>query len=244
MKITTLHEGRMGPLGRFVITVLVLVVIVLGAVFFAVRTDGGRAFVEDRLANRLGMPLSIGRARIGWPYRLVLEQVETEGFGEEAPGFRVQDVRLGLGWRLHPRLTVRRAVVQMVRSRDDRWTPEALTRLGEAPFRTLRDLSRAVDVLGRHTELHVTESGVRWLDATGYEMASANGLSYHLQSARVPGRRARHHALTVYHAVAPGGQRVHDVEREWLATEERPYIELAATGATAPEAGAFWGGTP
>ena len=245
MQIVTPREGGLGPLARIVVTMLVLAAIVLGAGFFAVRTDGGRSFIEDRLENRLGMELSVRRTRIGWPYRLVLEQVVTEGFdGPEAAGFRAQEVLIGIDWRLRRHITVRRGIVHLVRSRDDHWTPEVLTRLGEAPFRRLPDVSRLADVLGPHAELHVSESALRWMDITGHELASANGVSYHLQDARVPGRRARHHALSIYHAVAPGGARVHDVEREWLATEDRPYIEVAAAGAGAVDAGEFWRTTP
>ena len=109
MKVKTPGEGS-GVVGRFIITVLIILVILLVTVFFAVRTRGGHDFVEDRLTKHFGVDMTVKRMRVGWPYALVLEELRTKDFDEEGAmsGFAAQEVRLGPSLHGRYRVFIRR----------------------------------------------------------------------------------------------------------------------------------------
>ena len=52
--------------------------------------------------------------------------------------------------------------------------------------------------------------------------------------------KKRHH-LVVYNMLGMDGVRVHDVEREWLSSDTKDYIELGRSGKPIPASGRqFW----
>lgn len=227
MKVKT-PEGGMGVIGRFFVTVLIILVVLLVTIFFAVRTRGGHAFIEERIERQLGVALHIERMRIGWPYALVMEGLRTEGFDEagERPGFAGQEVRLGPSLRARYALFVRRGHVRLVADDQARWTPACFARLSELPYGDLADITDMLPFASGHAALEIEGGRVEWFGRDGAIMSSAHGIHYAVTPVRIPGRHMRHHALSLYSMTRPNGARMSDVSCEWLSSGTIGNIEL------------------
>jgi hypothetical protein len=221
----------MGIVGRFFVTVLVILIVVLVTVFFAVRTRGGHEFIEERIEKNLGLDLTAERMRIGWPYALVLEDVRTEGFDEEGdmPGFAAQEVRLGPSLRARYHIFIRRGHLRLVEGEGQVWDPVCFARLGELPYGDLADVTRMLPLAEGRVALEVNGGRVEWFDRNTSILASAHGISYSVTPVRIPGRTMLHHALSLYSMTRPNGARMSDVSREWLSSATIERVELMDT---------------
>ncbi|MBL7076458.1 MAG: hypothetical protein ISS31_03205 [Kiritimatiellae bacterium] len=227
MKVKT-PEGGMGVVGRFLVTVLIILIVVLVTVFFAVRTRGGHEFIEERIEKHLGVDVVVDSMRIGWPYALVLEDIRTEGFDEEGDmsGFAAQEVRLGPSLRARYRVFVRRGHLRLVETEGQMWEPACFARLGELPYGDLADVTRMLPLSTGRVELEVNGARVEWFDRRNSILASAHGISYRVTPVRIPGRTMQHHNLSLYSMTRPNGARISDVAREWLSSDTIERVEL------------------
>ena len=243
MRITSPDEGRKGCLGRFIIVLLVLTVIVLVTICILVRLDGPQSIMESWLTDHMGMEMSIGDARIGLPFMLVLEKPVSADFDVQIKGgFRAREVRIGPGLGLYKNVSVKKGVLILAQKDDDTWEPGEFTRYGNIPMVGLGEISRATSVLRSRMRLHVEDGSIVWVDGTdGRKIASVDGLSFDMQSAGVPGRKMYHYRLSVYRGLHPNGSWVENAEREWLASENIDYIELyRADGKMSSAVMGFW----
>lgn len=217
----------MGFLRSVVLTVCIVGVIGLTTVFFAVRTEGGRSFVEHRLERATGLDLRIARVRIGWPYALVIESLATEPFAQGQAGFRAQRLRVSLGWTGRRRLQVTRG--ELILAQDERggWQPSFFERAGPLPEADVRRLERVTAAFRGRWTVDATDGTIRWMDATGEETASASGITFRIEPVDVPDHRMYYARLALYTLKLPAG-RFTDVEREWLLSDRAPYVELYA----------------
>jgi hypothetical protein len=89
--------------------------------------------------------------------------------------------------------------------------------------------------------VHLTEGSIVWLDRTELEIASAGGISFDVLPTSIPERTLYYHHLVVYNMLGTDGMRVHDVEREWLSSDNKDYIEIHRSGKPIPVSGRqFW----
>ncbi|MFO7870864.1 MAG: hypothetical protein R6V03_05475 [Kiritimatiellia bacterium] len=220
--------GRMGGVKRFVITVVILAVIVLVCGIFAARTEGARRLAGEKLGKRLGMELKIGEMRIGWPYVLVLDRVESEDEApdEGGPLFKAREIRLAPGIDPRWRITARQCGLKLVRDRGGAWTPTALGRLGAIPRGGMEKISWVTEEFRDSVALKVRDSGVEWLDSSGRVISSASGISFDVRPVEMGDRRMYYHRLVVYNVLGESLLEGHNMEREWLAGKGADYIEL------------------
>ena len=242
IEISTEGPRPMSPLNRFLLTAGGVAGIVLVTGYFAVRTDGGRSFIEERLEKRLGMPVTIRETSVGWPYDLVMEDVATTG-GADAGAFRVQTLRVG--WRIGAgvRIAMDRPELDLVRNVEGGWVPARFAKLGELPQQGIRDISRLTAGFRKKTVLKLRDGRIRWTNAEGITLADAEGVRLDIAPIRLPSRRMIHHALGVYSGMGVDGLRFHDLEREWLADEMNPYVEIRGSKQREPAAGFLLGDT-
>jgi hypothetical protein len=223
---------RCGAVSRLLVVGLILVVIVMIAGWFAVRSDGGRDLIETHLSKRLGAKVSVGRSRIGWPYVLVLEEVRTPGFeAAGTPGFSIEELRLGRRLR-HWRLQLRQAIARVQEGGNARWEPACLSRLADLRDAGARDVVRLTEGVRDSMRIELTNCSLSWLDADGNETASVRNVDFSVLPVRIRKRRLHYFELDIYQgigvALAPG----RDVHREWLTTQEMEYIELSGADAS------------
>ena len=133
-------RGFFSGLRGFVVTTLLLVVLLYGAVYIIGLLDGFRAFLEDHLKANLDIRVKITKARLTPALNLEFEGLSTENFGRKGmPGLQIQQGKIEwtvldeTGWHL-PK--VRRAVLRGVGvhfAPDDygRWEPPPLAPIGE-----------------------------------------------------------------------------------------------------------------
>ena len=240
--------GGPSPRGRrcgfrcILLLLFLIVVILLLAAPFWVRTESGKAIIVDWLKKELGTDVTVGQAGIGLPYVLVLKNVASAGYRDDAAGFRAEEVRIGW-WFADPksRITIYRGALHMVRGVEGDWGPSIFGRLGGLPASNIAEISRLTEGFRDRTRLRVRDSEIRWTDAVSKEQTVVDGVDFEVAPVDVEGRKMYSYRLSVYSVLQPAGRRIHDIERVWLASPSRNYVEIERTGpVTAEEVGGFW----
>ena len=220
MKIKAPAED-MGTVSRLAAVALIIIVIVLVTGFFAARTEGGAAFVQERLERHLGMDVTLERVRIGWPYALVMEHAAaTNAAGGR---FEAREIRLVPSWHGRVGVVVRRPRLRLVRGADGAWEPAYFSRLADAAAGDLTAFSRLADNLGPRMPLTVQDGDIAWTGDT--VNAAMRGVDYRRTPVKLPGRRMLYNALSIRALTGAAGDR-RDIELEWLASETVPYLEI------------------
>ena len=190
----------------------------------------------------MGMPLTIQGASVGLPCDVVIANVESENYAAAGePGFRADELRIGLRVSSRLAVAVHRGTLKLMRNEDGSWAPSRFSELGALPSRRFTDLSRLTSGLREGMALRVNDSSISWMNSEGVETCGASGVIFGLEPIRVPRRRMYYYFLSVHTLTLPEGQRAHDVEREWLASDTRECLELYRSGRGVPAAvHAFW----
>jgi len=234
-------EGGIGRRGRLILTLLAVLAILMVTGLFAVRTEGGKDFLRDHLAGRLGMEISIDAVRIGWPYDLVVRGMESDGYGPNAPGFGCRELRFGIGLGPLYRVSVTGPELVLAKDADGRWTPAAFSPLGKLASGGILEISRMTESSRRRVSLAIEDGSVRWLDGPAALRAEAKGIAFRLCPVDIPGRQMYYYSLSVDSAVDAAGSRALGVRREWLASATIEYLEISAAGEEfAGARQAFW----
>jgi hypothetical protein len=134
------RRGFFSGLRGFIVTTLLLIGLLYGAIYVIGLMDGFRAFLEDHLKASLDIRVKLTKAWLTPSLNLEFEGLSTENFGRKGmPGLQIQRGKIEwtvtdeTGWHL-PK--VRRAVVRGVSvhfAPDDygRWEPAPLAAVGE-----------------------------------------------------------------------------------------------------------------
>jgi hypothetical protein len=235
---------KRGGLGGSLTILLVVVVILLVFAYCAARTDGFREYVEEQVQKRTGFKVSIEKTRVGWPYDLILDHVASDRGDSRRPGaFSVREARLGLS----PgglRITLTGGQLSMARTAAGEWEPNVLRGFG--PASSAADLTAVMADFSRRVRLVVRDGTIEWRDEGGKRTAAAEGIEYTQTPLDAPGRRLYHFRLSARSVLRTNAWQIRGVEREWLATESQPYIEVRydADWGVAPDAPDFWSRAP
>lgn len=226
-KYTVVNPGGGGLRGRtrgLLGTLVALTVILLVFVFFAARTDFARRKVVEMLSARLGMPVTVARTSIVFPYDLSIEKLKTEPV-EEHPGLTVDEVRIGVSRHLRWKVRVNGAAVQVQQGLAGAWSPAVFESLGR--MNDVDEISAMTDGFEKSVLLEVRSSSIQWLDAQRVELASASGIRFEMVPVRLPGRNLMYYRLFIRHAYGGRGLRTSGMEREWMSPDDNAYIEIA-----------------
>jgi hypothetical protein len=241
MRVTSPQGGILQSFVRFVVALCLVIAIFMVTGLFLVRTDGGRDFIKGRAESFLGQTVEIEETRIGWPYHLVLGTLSTEGMEQKRPGLKALEVRIRFVWPLSMRINVHRGVINMVRETDGKWKPESFSRLADLPSHNVSTLSEITEHLRRRVHLEMTDCSLYWLEQSGETIASAQGVAFSLRPVKMPDDDYYHYRLSIYNMTDPTAGQFYDMEREWLASDVQPYIELSRASRREPSAGGgFW----
>jgi hypothetical protein len=214
-------------LSRFVITVLVIAAILMVTLVFAVKTEGGRSFVQSWLARQLGMELTIDGARIGFPFALVIEDVVSKAAEPGGkPILKAQEISIAPGMRGGWELSIRRGALNLMKTDSGDWNPAIFSRLGDVASRNIAEVSRVMRNVGKNMSLHISESTINWMSSSGAIIAGVNGLALDVTPIELPSRHMQHFRLSVYSAHDADGLIVNDIEREWLSCDTKDYLEI------------------
>jgi hypothetical protein len=235
-------KGGKGGLGRLLTVLLVLIVILFIAAFVVARMEVGRDFIKGRLEKQLGLELTVGSTSLMLPFEVVIDQIESKNFDFGVkPGFKAREIRIAPRLFSPTGVSVLRGELTLMRSQDGVWAPTGFSRLGDVPLRNIAEISRVTRGFRKDVTIHVTDGSIVWLDSTELEIASASGILFDMAPVSLPEQTLYYHHLVVYNMLGVDGMRVHDVEREWLSSDTRDYIELHRSGKPIPVSGRqFW----
>ena len=204
--------------------------------------DAGRDFIKGWLEKQLGLELAIERTSMTLAFEFVIDRVESKDFDSGVkPGFKAREIRIAPRLFWPTRVSVLRGELTLVRGEDGVWKPAGFSRLGDVPLRNIGEISRVTRGFRKDVAIHVTEGSIIWLDKTELEIASASGILLDVLPVTIPDQTLYYHHLVVYNMLGLDGLRIHDVEREWLSSDTKDYIELHRSGKPIPASGRqFW----
>ena len=216
----------------FLFTAVLILIILVVAAAFAIRTRGGCELVSDYLRERTGLNLAIGGARFALPYDLVLENLRTRDEGDGSGSFTTREVRLEWLPGLSPILKIRGARLNLVAAEPGNWQPAPFESIAE-----LRDVRQTAALFGGlpAATLDVRDSAITWTEG-GTNTAAVEGLTLRATPVRLPGRRWELFELQAARVVRAGGGTGRAVHRTWISAEENGYLELLYRG--------LWDDTP
>ncbi len=224
-------EKKSGVISRFLVITSVLVFIVMVALWFGARTDGGRELAESKLSNHFGMKVSIESMKIGFPYVLVMENLRTPGFeAAGSAGFSVTEVKLGLrGWKKYS-LHLKQLIVRVQDDGDGNWKPDSIARLGDLKNAEIIDMVHLTDGLRKKVRLRIVNSNLGWLDVDGVEVAVARDVDFRMLPVKIDDRKMHYYVLDIYNADGIALDSGRNMHWEWLTTPKTDYIELPGSG--------------
>jgi hypothetical protein len=231
-----------GGLKRFIITLIIIAVILMATAFLAVRTDGGRSFVEKWLVKQLDMDLTIKDAKLELPFTLVIidavsKAVEPGG----KPLLRIRELSVSASMKGGMKFEVRRGVLFLLRNASGDWTPGFFSKFGEVPSKNVAEISRVMRKMGKGTSLYVSDSAITWVGEDGAVKAEVTGLTFDAAPVDLPDRTIRYFRVAADSATTSDGVVAKDVEREWLTSDAKDYVELNRIGAGREEGvDGFW----
>ncbi len=203
-------------------------VVILVTCWFLARTDGGRKLMAEQLSNRMGIPVTIGESRIGWPYELVLRDVATADFAAAGtPGFSVGELRVArrlFSWQV----TLRHVTLRVQQDAAGVWTPLVAARIADLRQASAMDLVRLTEPVRLNLRLHVSDGSLDWLDAGGRVEASLRDVRFRMEPVELPEQRPMtYYGLRVYAASGGALGNARDLGWAWLTSDDLAYVELA-----------------
>lgn len=230
-----------GYLRRFVVSSVLILLIVMIAFGVMVGTEAGKGMIESYLTKIFGMKMEIQKARIGFPYELVIEDITSPDFESlEKPGIKIQDIRCGFGKRSFLNIHLNRCSLNLIQDTDGHWMPGVFARLGDLPVGNIADVSRLTSGFRNWWSVSVDDGTILWNSNVGTK-ASARGITFSVLPVDMPRNKMYFHALSVYDVVGVDGAKAHDIEIEWLAAIDDEFIELSRSEFSLPsKADNFW----
>ena len=239
-KPTAEGSGRSGGIlaaaRRALTIVLIVAAILLGFGVVAARTTGFRDLLKDAIRERTGVAVSIGGSRIGLPYDLVLSDVVIPADGSGGTNAcRVGEIRVGWRWPTELSVHVTGAMLRLSRVADGEWMPAAFAGLGDV--RDAADLSEVTAPFRTNLILVIEGSAVAW-DGKGRKgPVSLRVDQFTMRPLRLPNRVLYHYYLAASDLAYAGGPHGVAEMREWLVSDDKPYLELMRLADTAGAAG-------
>ncbi len=230
-----------GGLRRFFLVVGLVLAILWGAVFVALRTPGGITLLETRLAALLAEEVRVTRAGLAFPLTLWLEDVYSADFVPGFSGFRIREGRLSPGGHPRGRMHLKGLELVLRATPNGGWMPPRLGAIGDLPAADIRALSDACGAWRERWRLDIEDGHILWVDDGGAPLAEVQGLVFRVAPVALPDRRAYVHQLHATRVVDGGRDTLAPVALEWLWDGSGRYVELLRSAALPPADGAgFW----
>lgn len=232
-------DGKKSKKGSLKPLLILLVILAIGGyigLFYGVRTEKGRKYIESWLSKNAGIELTVGKTELAFPFTLICSNVKTKGADLDLARMEAEEVDIALMG--YPDVGVKKCTVNVVRIGANEWAPEYFKKLGELPVNNITQVSLLTQKFRTQYSLHTEDLTIKWMEDSGKILAQAGGIQFSVKPAKIPEHKMFYYKLVVGKYEVPGGDnsRGHDITRKWLASEENPYIELSKSGSD----GAFW----
>lgn len=225
MRVIANRRGARFSGGLLLLAFVVIVVLVTG--WFLARTEGVRKLLAEKLSDRMGIAVTIGESRIGWPYELVLRDVATADFAAAGtPGVAVGEARIArrlFSWQV----TLRHVALRVQQDEAGVWMPLVAARIADLRQASAMDLVRLTEPVRQRLRLRVSEGSLDWLDADGRTEASLRDVRFRMEPVTLPDQRdMTYYRLQVYAASGGALGNARDLEWAWLTSDQLAYVEL------------------
>ncbi|MBM4147661.1 MAG: hypothetical protein FJ224_01250 [Lentisphaerae bacterium] len=238
-------KRRSGARGCLLMLVLMLLLAAAGA-FYVARTGWAKGWAARRISAIAGIELEIGAMSLAWPCDVVLSDVRSKAKlpGGE-PELSAGELACGPVWMAQwpPVWSVStgRVKLNLVRSETGQWSGGGLAVLGDMPLRSVVQLSMATRDFRGELVVHVEDMTIRWLDSRHFPLAFAEGVRFHMAPVQLTDEPGTLYKLGARRTIAPGGLETGRIEREWIATGGRDYVEVSRSGRhEPPQVYGFW----
>lgn len=240
MRVT--EEGRPRSSFRgFVMALVLLLAILWGALYGALRTAGGRSLVEQRLAKQLSTPLTVEDTRLRFPLTLRIQGVQSEDYTEGSTGFRVREVQIRLGLKPWVWVTVMQPELSMVWSSEAGWSPAVFRSVGELPGSNIMTLETMCRPWRRSVRLDVMDGTLRWFGEESRPLAWLDGLVFRVAPVELPDRTVYVHQFAADRVVDGGAGAIENTALEWISGADGGFVEIARSASLPPADGTgFW----
>ena len=225
MQVITPDERRSSFFGSFIVPFLIVVAILLVTIFFMVKTDGGKQFIADKIGKSLGMDVELTATKIGWPYVLVLEGVSVKEKESDKPSLTAETVRLAKDLRFRTHISVNRGELTLDQNSDGEWIPHVFARLGDIPAENIVQLADTLDLFDKSVVIDITDSSINWVNKKGEKNSFVSSLYFNTSPVKIQSHNMRHFYLSIKSGMA-NEKKFGDIEKEWLASETKPYLAL------------------
>jgi hypothetical protein len=225
--------GLVVSIWRLFNTLLIIAILLYVAALVAIRTDGVKGLVREKIEERIGLKVAIAALKSDAAFNLVLSTVTGVTTNEQSQaGFEFRDVRLN--WDMSATLARRSlclkslecngGTVTFERSGPD-WNPEDLAGAGDwvaswlgLPIASTSSVAPGVmstDSEWAATSLIVSNMDIRWLSAPATTVGEVRSLGVASFPLATPGRYLRHFRLSALYAEA-GSNQVRGAAIEWI----------------------------
>lgn len=219
--------GGLGCLKSLLSMLLIGFVLGFLFVFFGLGTEKGKHIVQDWLEKQFSMELTIESARIGGAAEIVVENIsslDTNGSG--VPDFKVKELRIGLQRDGTLRIAAHKAMLHLMEGKDGGWTPSVFGHLGTLPAKHMGDLSKLTEGFRRRVSIRVTDSSISWIKENGAISTSVSGLFFDMKPLSLPDKDIYFYRLNAYNVLGSDNINIHNIEREWLASDAVDYVAV------------------
>lgn len=246
MKVTDDGETakKKHGLRRLLVTLVVIAVILYVFLFLAARTDGARSLVEKWMSDKIGSQVTIRKMAMTLPFGLAMEDVRTKDFTGDSAGVDVGEMKMVPGGRTALSLSAKNVKIVLEREGEEGWGPRLFEKVGDLPLKDIGEISRVTESFRERLSVVAERISITWIDQGGEILAMVEDASFSVEPVFLPSGKWHYYSLKIYKCEAPGlgGLTGKDIAKEWLADENRPYVELKSSGKTGDEAGGeFWG---
>lgn len=235
------EQGGSGGLGRLLVVMLVVLGLLLVTGWAVARTQGFTQLLQEKLGAELGMPLTLDRTHIGWPYDLVMTGFRSVATNEGVGRVSFDEVRVGLAGLRKVHVTVRGGRADMAIDAQGAWSPGWLHDLGILD--DVRDMPAMMATLYAWISVRVEGVRLQRTPADGRVETVVEGLGFSSEPLDLPGHPgARYYQVKARQVTRRAGPALAGVDREWISTLTNPYVEIGyrTEHGTGVGTGDFW----
>lgn len=237
-----IEEGRPRSSFRgFLMALVLLLAILWGALYGALRTGGGRNLVAARLSKHLNTALTVEETRLRFPLTLRMQGVQSEDYTEGSTGFRAREVQIRLGLKPWVWVTLLQPELNMIWSTEAGWSPAVFRAVGDLPGSNIGTLETMCQPWRRSVRLNVVDGTLRWFGEQSRPLAWVDGVVFRVAPIALPDRTVYVHQFAADRVVDGGAGAIENTVLEWISGTEGGFVEIARSASLPPANGTgFW----
>jgi len=121
--------------------------------------------------------------------------------------------------------SIERGELTLEENSDGEWSPHIVARLGDLPAENIMQLADTLDLFDKRMVIDIADSSINWIGKNGKKNNFISGLYFDTEPLKLHSHDMRYFYLTIESGINKGA-RFRDIENEWLASKDIPYLPL------------------